>query len=83
MTWTAIWSKTAKTCLNKLPREDQSRILLKVRDVEKEPFAYLEKIAGTRLFRFRAGSYRIMVSVINDGLMLHTVKVTKRSRAYQ
>ena len=82
MTWTAIWSKKAQRHLERLPKEIAIRILNKTDDVEVNPFAYLERLSNSPLYKFRVGSYRIIVDVINDKLMLHFVLVKKRSRVY-
>ena len=82
MTWTAIWSNTAQKQLDKLSKEDIERILQKTSDVEAEPFSYLERLTNSPLFKYRVGSYRIIVDVVNDKLVLHLLKVKKRSRVY-
>ena len=82
MTWTAIWSSKAQKELEKLPKEDIKRILLKTQDVEKNPFSYLERLSNSPFFKYRVGSYRIIVNVINDKLILQLLKIKKRSRVY-
>jgi mRNA interferase RelE/StbE len=82
MTWTVIWSERAEKQLDKLPPEIVIRILSKTDDVEVNPFAYLERLSNSPLYKFRVGSYRVIVDVINDKLILHFVLVKKRSRVY-
>ena len=82
MKWTAVWSEKAKKELAKLPKEDVKRILLKISDVEKEPFSYLERMTNSSFYKFRVGMYRIIVDIVNEKLILHMVKVKKRSRVY-
>ena len=82
MTWTVIWSKRAEKQLDALPKEMIIRILNKTDEVEAEPFAYLERLSNSSLYKFRVGNYRIVVDVINDKLILHFVLVKKRSRVY-
>ncbi|MBM2819256.1 MAG: RelE protein [Nitrosarchaeum sp.] len=82
MKWTAIWSPRAQIELDKLPPEDIKRILKKTDDVEENPFLYLERLINSPFFKFRVGYYRIIVDVVNDKLMLHLLKVKKRSRVY-
>jgi len=83
MTWTAIWSDSAKKELKRLPLDIQRRILDKTDDVEEDPFQYLEKLAGQPFYKYRVGNYRIIVDVVNDKIILYLLKVKKRSRAYQ
>lgn len=82
MRWTAIWSPMAQKELGKLPKDDIKRILKKTDDVEAKPFLYLERLTNSPFFKFRVGRYRIIVDVVNDKLMLHLLKVKKRSRVY-
>ena len=82
MKWTAIWAEKAVRQLSKLPKTDARRILLKTDDVEADPFAHLERLASSSLYKFRVGRYRIIVSAVNRKLVLHIVMVKKRSRVY-
>jgi mRNA-degrading endonuclease RelE of RelBE toxin-antitoxin system len=82
MTWTVIWSKLAEKQLDALPQEIAIRILNKTDDVQADPFAYLERLSNSSLYKFRVGNYRVIVDVINDKLMLYFVLVKKRSRVY-
>ncbi len=82
MTWTAIWVPKAQKDLEKLPKKDIKRILLKTQDVEENPFAYLERLSNSPCFKYRVGVYRIIVNVANDKLILQLLKVKKCSRVY-
>lgn len=82
MTWTVIWSKRAEKQLDTLPKEIAIRILNKTDDVQVDPFAYLERLSNSHLYKFRVGNYRVIVDVINDKMILHSVLVKKRSRVY-
>ena len=82
MKWTAVWSEKAEKELAKLPKEDAKRIILKTSEVEKDPFSYLERLTNSPYYKFRIGMYRVIVDVVNDKLILHMVKVKKRSRVY-
>ncbi len=82
MTWTAKWSNTAIKQLKKFPIKDRKRILLKTIEVEEDPFSYISRLEGSPLFRYRVGGYRVILSVVNDQLLLQIVKVAKHSRVY-
>ena len=83
MTWTAIWSDNAKKELKRLSPDIQKRILDKTNDVEGNPFQYLERLTGQLFYKYRVGNYRIIVDVVNDKLVLHLLKVKKRSIVYK
>ena len=82
MKWTAIWSNRAKKDLGRLPKDTAIRILKKTDDVISSPFQHLERLENSPLFKYRVGKYRVIVEVINDKLIVHLLKVKKRSRAY-
>ncbi len=82
MSWTVQWSDTAIKQLKKLPKKDQTRILDKTEEVEADPFRYIGRLEGEPFFRYRVGNYRIILSIENQQLLIHILKVKKRSRAY-
>ena len=82
MKWTAVWSEKAEKELSKLPKDDVKRIILKTSEVEETPFSYLERLTNSPYYKFRVGMYRVIVDVVNEKLVLHMVKVKKRSRVY-
>ncbi len=82
MKWTAIWTLKAQKELDKLPIKDIKRILKKIDDVEENPFSYLERMINSPFFKIRIGHYRVIVDVVNNKLILHLLKVKKRSRIY-
>ena len=82
MNWTAIWAPKAQKELEKLPKKDIKQILNKTSEVEKDPFQYLERLTGSPFFKFRVGNYRVIVDIVNNKMILHLLKVKKRSRVY-
>lgn len=82
MSWTVQWSDTAIKQLKKLPKKDQTRILDKTEEVEADPFRFIGRLEGEPFFRYRVGNYRIILSIENQQLLLHILKVKKRPRAY-
>ena len=83
MIWTIIYSKDAQKQLDKLSKDARKRIILKLDEVEKSPFSYLERLQKSKFFKLRVGDYRILIEVINDKLILYLIKIAKRSRVYQ
>lgn len=82
MIWTAVWSNDCKKQLDKLPQEIGDRIILKIRDVEQDPFTYIERLKNSELYKLRVGNYRILITVLSNKMILHLVKVAKRSNVY-
>ena len=82
MTWEIIFSGTAKQEFDKLPQEIGNRIASKLKDVREEPFTYIEQLKNSKLYKLRVGDYRILMTVLSDKMILHLVKVAKRSKVY-
>ena len=83
MTWKVKFSKDAEKQFFKLSKNIRSRIISKLEDVQESPFTYIQRMVGSKNYRLRVGDYRLIFEVINDKLLLHIIRVDKRSRMYQ
>jgi len=78
-----IWfSKKAKKQVKKLSKDSKELILKKIYSIRQEPFRYLKKLEGTRLWRLRITDYRIIVDIIITDKKIFVLRVDKRSRVY-
>lgn len=79
----AIWiSEKAKKQLEKLPKNISEIILNKIYSIRHEPFRYLKKLEGSKLWRLRIMDYRTIVDVIVTESKIIVLIVDKRSRVY-
>ena len=84
MTWKTIWSETAQKQLERLPKKDIKRILLKIKDdVEKDPYQHVARLVGQPFYRLRVGHYRIIMQILNGKMLILILQVKKRSKAYK
>ena len=79
----SIWiSEKAKKQLSKLPKNAREIILSKVYSIRHEPFHYLKKLEGSKLWRLRVMGYRAVVDIIVTERKIIVLTVDKRSRIY-
>jgi len=84
MKWTTIWSYRAQKQLERLPKKDIKRILLKIRDdVEQDPHQHVTKLVGHPFYRLRMGHYRIIMQILNGKMLILVLQVKQRSKAYK
>lgn len=56
--------KKAEAFLKKLNKKDAEIILNKIYSIRDNPFRYLRRLQGSKLWRLRIGDYRAIVEVI-------------------
>ncbi len=76
---------SAERALRKLPREIQRRVARRLDSLEGDPRPPgCEKLAGAdRLYRVRAGDYRVVYEVSDDVLVVLVVTIGHRSDVYR
>ena len=80
----SVWiSEKAKKQLEKLPKNLQEIILNKIYSIRDEPFHYLKKLEGSKLWRLRIMDYRAIIDVLVTENKIFVLTVDKRSRVYE
>ena len=75
---------SAKKELEKLPKKDLQKIVLKIQDLAREPRpAGCEKLSGEAKYRIRQGNYRIVYSIADNELIIYVVKIGHRRDIYR
>ena len=82
MTWKIILVKNAETQINKLNESIKKKIILKLKEVEKEPFTYIDRLSGSQQCKLRIGNYRAVMEIHNEEHIISVIKIRKRSRVY-
>jgi len=83
MKWTAIYSEQAETDLDLMPADLAKKVILKVDEIEKDPFAHLQKIRNFPLYKFKVENYRGIVTLANRKLFINIVKIKHRNVVYR
>ena len=84
MVWTVLFSAKAKKDLQVLPFEIKQKIILKLEEMILEnPYVYLDKMTNSPFYKFRVGVYRGIVTIVNDKLIVHVIKIEHCSQVYK
>lgn len=77
-----FFSEKARKQLKKLDDVPRERILKKVYSIRKNPFSYLKRLHGSKLWRLRVEDYRIIMDIVVVDTKIFVLRVDKRSRVY-
>lgn len=76
------FTKSSKRFLKKLLRKDSLIILNKIYSIRNNPFRFLKRLQGKKLWRLRIGDYRAIADVIVSANKIIVLRIGKRSRVY-
>lgn len=75
-------TETAKEFLKKLNKKDSEIILKKIYSIRENPFRYLKRLQGEKLWRLRIGDYRAIADVIISMNKIVVVRIGHRKNVY-
>lgn len=75
-------SQTSIQFLKKLNNKDSDTILNKIYSLRDNPFRFLKKLQGQKLWRLRVGSYRAIIDIIIKDNKIFVVRIGKRKNVY-
>jgi mRNA interferase RelE/StbE len=81
-----IFSASAAKAMTKLPRNDASALLMKLREVAADPMgqhAWAKRLTNQPGFRVRHGSWRALYRLDHDAGELVVDKIAKREEVYR
>ncbi len=81
--YTIELSAISEKFLKKLPKEHAGRILEKLQGIRDEPFRYVVRLQGTRLWKLRVGDYRAEVDILIEGRTIFVVRIGHRRNIYK
>jgi mRNA interferase RelE/StbE len=74
--------KNAEEFLKKLNKKDSEEILNKIYSIRENPFRYLKRLQGEKLWRLRIGDYRAKVDVIISMNKIIVIRIGHRKNIY-
>lgn len=77
------FSKRAKKFIKKIPSKDSEIILKKIYSLSNNPFRYLKRLQGDRLWRLRIGDYRVIIDIIISGNKIIVLRIGYRKNVYR
>lgn len=75
-------TETAKKFLEKLNKKDSEMILNKIYSIRDNPFRYLKRLQGEKLWRLRISDYRTIVDVIISMNKIVVIRIGHRKNVY-
>ncbi len=74
--------KNVEDFLKKLDKKDAELILNKIYSIRENPFRFLKRLQGEKLWRLRVGDYRAIVDVIISMNKIIVVRIGHRKNVY-
>ncbi len=75
-------TETAKDFLKKLQEKDAEIILNKIYSIRENPYRFLKRLQGEKLWRLRIGDYRVVVDVIVSMNKIIVIRIGHRKNIY-
>ena len=75
-------TETAKDFLKKLQKKDAEIILNKIYSIRENPYRFLKRLQGEKLWRLRVGDYRAKVDVIVSMNKIIVIRIGHRKSIY-
>jgi mRNA interferase RelE/StbE len=75
-------TETAKDFLKKLQKKDAEIILNKIYLIRENPYRFLKRLQGEKLWRLRIGDYRAIVDVIVSMNKIIVIRIGHRKNIY-
>ncbi len=74
--------KNAEDFLRKLQKKDSEMLLNKIYQIRENPFRYLKRLQGDKLWRLRIADYRAIVDVIVSMNKIIVIRIGHRKNVY-
>jgi mRNA interferase RelE/StbE len=75
-------TETSKRFIQKLDKKDSEMLLNKIYQIRENPFRYLKKLQGDKLWRLRVADYRAIVDVIVSMNKIIVIRIGHRKNVY-
>ncbi|MGV8130980.1 MAG: type II toxin-antitoxin system RelE family toxin [Candidatus Pacearchaeota archaeon] len=72
----------AEKFLKKLENKDAELILRKIYELRENPFRFLKRLQGEKLWRLRIADFRAILDVVVSGNKIVVVRIGRRKNVY-
>jgi mRNA-degrading endonuclease RelE of RelBE toxin-antitoxin system len=72
----------AERFLKKISKQDSTTILRKIYSIRENPFRYLRRLRGSKLYRLRVLKYRAIIDIIVSGKRMVVLRIGYRKKVY-
>lgn len=77
------FSKLAEEQFSKLEKSLQERIISVLERIRIRPFHFVKKLVNSKYFRLRVGSYRIILDIRQEKLIIFVIELGHRKNIYK
>ena len=74
--------QNAELFLKKLNKKDAEVILNKIYSIKENPFRFLKRLKGKKLWRLRIGDYRAIIDIIISMNKIIVIRIGHRKNIY-
>ncbi|MEK6855974.1 MAG: type II toxin-antitoxin system RelE/ParE family toxin [Nanoarchaeota archaeon] len=74
-------TETSKKFIQKLDKKDSELLLNKIYQIRENPFRYLKKLQGDKLWRLRVADYRIVDVIVSMNKII-VIRIGHRKNVY-
>ncbi len=75
-------TETSKSFLKRLQKKESEIILKKIYSIRDNPYRFLKRLQGEKLWRLRIGDYRAIVDVVISMNKIVVVRIGHRKNVY-
>lgn len=76
------FTKESKEFLKKLQKKDTDMILNKIYSIRENPFRFLKRLQGDKLWRLRIADFRAICDVVISNNKIIILRIGKRENVY-
>ena len=76
-------TRKAEKFVKKLNKTDAEIILKKIYSIRENPFPFLKRLQGSKLWRLRVMDYRVIIDIVISGRRLVVLRTNHRRNAYK
>ena len=73
---------TARKFIHKLEKKDAELVLRNIYSIRDDPFRFLKRLQGEKLWRLRIADYRAVVDVVVSGRKVIVLRIGHRRDVY-
>ena len=73
----------AERFLKKIPQRDSEIILKKIYSLRENPFRFLKRLRGQKLWRLRVLKYRAIIDIVISGNRIVVLRIDYRKKVYK
>jgi len=77
-----VIEEASEKFLKNIPTRDSEIILKKLYEIRENPFRFLKKLQGSKLWRLRVMKYRVIVDIVISGNKIVVLRIGYRKNVY-